>query len=56
MSAVEPTACLDDLEAFALVNGTYAAERLPRVLAHVEACASCHELVEGLCEPGEPRD
>ena len=55
MSAVEPTACLDDLQAFALVNGTYSTDLLPRVLAHVEGCASCHELVEGLCEPDEPR-
>lgn len=55
MSAVELTGCLDDLEAFALVNGTCSTDRLPRVLAHVEACASCHELVEGLCEPDEPR-
>src|SRR5690349_5222838 len=41
--------CLDDLEAFALVAGTLAAERLPDVVAHVEGCADCHALIEGLC-------
>ncbi|CAN5271942.1 hypothetical protein BH11MYX1_BH11MYX1_03750 [soil metagenome] len=43
------TRCLDDLEAFALVGGTLAPERLPEVLVHVESCADCHALIEGLC-------
>ena len=43
------TGCLDDLDAFALVGGTLPADRLPEVVAHVEACAECHELIEGLC-------
>jgi len=49
--------CLDDLEAFALVAGTLAPDRLPDVVAHVETCAECQELIEGLCAdtPGVER-
>lgn len=47
---MQEVACLDDLDAFALVNGAYAAETLSRVLAHVDGCTSCYELVEGLCD------
>jgi serine/threonine protein kinase len=42
-------ACLDDLEAFALVAGTIAPAHLAEVIAHADACRSCHELIEGLC-------
>ena len=41
--------CLDDLDAFALVGGTLPPDRLSEVVAHVEACPECHELIEGLC-------
>jgi len=41
--------CLDDLEAFALVAGTLSPDRLPAVVSHVESCAECQELIEGLC-------
>ena len=47
--AAPATGCLDDLDAFALVGGTLSPDRLPEVVAHVETCAECHELIEGLC-------
>jgi serine/threonine protein kinase len=47
--AVMDGSCVDDLEAFALVAGTLSPDRLPEVVAHVERCAECQELIEGLC-------
>src|SRR5262245_54085218 len=41
--------CLDDLEALAFVGGELPPERLPEVIAHADACAACHDLIEGLC-------
>lgn len=49
VAAASSGSCLDDLEAFALVAGTLSSVRLPEVLEHVEACADCHALIEGLC-------
>src|SRR5262245_56846978 len=42
-------ACLDDLEAFAFVDGALPPERLPQVIAHADECALCRELIAGLC-------
>jgi serine/threonine protein kinase len=44
-----PRGCLDDLEAFALVSGALPAHRIAEAIAHADGCASCHELIEGLC-------
>jgi serine/threonine protein kinase len=49
-------ACLDDVEAFAFVGGALAPHRLPDVIAHVDACDACHELIAGLCEGSDQHE
>jgi serine/threonine protein kinase len=41
--------CLDDLEAFAVVGGTVAPDRLAEIVGHADVCVACRELIEGLC-------
>jgi len=42
-------ACVDDLEAFALVGGALAPDRVEAIVVHADECHACHELIEGLC-------
>jgi hypothetical protein len=48
------TACLDDLEALALIAGAVPAERLDAIIAHADRCSACRELIEGVCAGDEP--
>ena len=45
---LEPEPCFDRTTYEAMVNGSLAADVLPRVLTHLEHCERCQELVEGL--------
>jgi len=42
-------ACLDDLEAFALIAGLLPPKRIAEAVVHADGCWTCHELIEGLC-------
>jgi len=55
-SATQAPACLEIDELVAMVDGTLPSERSEAVLAHVDSCASCADLVGNLGIGGsEPR-
>ncbi|MGE0549202.1 MAG: serine/threonine-protein kinase [Kofleriaceae bacterium] len=45
----ESSDCVNDLDAYALVAGALAPDRITAVVAHADSCQLCRELIEGLC-------